>query len=42
MNPKKQKKVYVYTVLLFYSIFNMIPCIKPEIQNDLPEITKMK
>ena len=26
----------------FYSIFNMCSCRKPEIQNDLPNITKLK
>ena len=44
MNPKKSKeKVYV-TVLLFilYSIHVESSCRKPEIQNHLPKITKIK
>ena len=35
------KKVHV-TLLLFYSIFKMSSCQKPEIQNELPKITKIK
>jgi len=35
VNLKKQMKIC-------YSIFNMSSCRKPEIQNDLPKITKVK
>ena len=37
---KKAKTLYV-TVLLYF-IFDMSSCRKPEIQNDLPKITKIK
>jgi len=40
MNPKKQKCICHRTT--FYAIFNMSSCRKPEIQNDLPKITKIK
>ena len=39
VNLNKQQQKYV-TVLLFYSIFIRSSCWKPEIQNDLPKITK--
>jgi len=37
---KKAKSICHRTT--FYSIFNMSSCRKPEIQNDLPKITKIK
>ena len=40
MNLKQQKKYM--SQYYFYSIFNMSSCRKPEIQNDLPKINKMK
>ena len=41
MNPKKAKKDKCHNTT-FYSKFNMSSCRKPEIQNDLPKITKIK
>ena len=41
MNQNKEKKKYCH-LTTFYSIFNMSSCRKPEIQNDLPKITKIK
>jgi len=38
---KKAKKDKCHNTT-FYSIFNMSSCRKPEIQNDLPKITKIK
>jgi len=38
---KKQKK-YICHCTTFYSIFNIGSYRKPEIQNDLPKITKIK
>ena len=40
VNLKKQKSICHRTTV--HSIFNMSSCIKPEIQNDLPKITKIK
>ena len=41
MDPKSKKRISHRTT--FYSIFNISSCYcKPELQNDLPEITKIK
>jgi len=42
MNPKKPKKIKQCHRTTLYSIFNMSSCRKPEIQNDLHKITKIK
>ena len=41
MNSKKSKKSICHRTS-FYSIFDMSSCKKPEIQNDLHKITKLK
>jgi len=41
MNPNKQNKSIRHRTT-FYSIFKISSCRKPEIQNDLPKITKIK
>ena len=41
MNPQKANK-RTFHRNSFYSIFNMSSCRKPEIQNDLPKLTKIK
>ena len=37
---KKQNKS-IFHLTTFYSVFNMSSCRKPEIQTDLPKITKI-
>ena len=39
---ESKKALYIYLSTTFYSLFNMSSCRKPEIQNDLPKITKIK
>ena len=38
----KKSKNNIYHRNTFCSIFNMSSCRKPELQNDLPKITKIK
>jgi len=38
-SKKGKKGMFQY---YFYSIFNLSSCTKPEIQNELPKITKIK
>jgi len=40
VNLKEEEKKYM-SRYYFYSIFNMSSCRMPEIQNDLPKITKI-